>query len=354
MNLEDLLAADDVRVRHHHLAVETAGTQQRGIEHVGPVGRRDQDHAFIGLEAVHLDQQLVERLLALVIAAAETGAAMTADRVDFVDEDDAGRVLLGLLEHVADAASADADEHFDEVGTRNGEERHVGFARDRARDQRLAGAGRADQQHAARNPSAEALEFAGIAQELDDLLQVLLGLVDARDVLERDAAMRLGQHLGARLAKAHRLAGAALHLPRQEDPHADQRDERQPGDQQRDEPRHVVAGRLRGDRDLAVIEALDQRRIVRRIGLEAGAVGEGAVDLRPLDHDVANVVLVDLAQQLRERNVLRGRALTRILEKREQCQQQQDNDDPEGEIAQIGVHRSSFVVARIAALCPWQ
>ena len=338
MNFQDLLAADDVRVRHHHLAVEAAGTQQRGIEHVGTVGRRDQDHAFIGLEAVHLDQQLVEGLFALVIAAAETGAAMTADRVDFVDEDDAGRVLLGLLEHVADAAGADADEHFDEVRTRDGEERHVGFARDRTRDQGLAGAGRADQQHAARNPSAEALEFSGIAQEFDDLLQVLLGLVDTRDVLEGDAAMGLRQHLGARLAKAHRLAGAALHLARQEDPHADQRDEGQPGDQQRDEPRHVVAGRLRGDRDLAVIEALHQRRIVRRIGLERGAVGEGAVDIRPLDHDVANAVLVDLAQQLRKRDVLRGRALTRILEKREQCQQQQDNDDPEGEVAQIGVH----------------
>ena len=57
--------------------------------------------------------------------------------------------------------------------------------------------------------------------------------------------------------------------------------------------------------------------------------------------------------QLRERDILRGRPLTRILEEREQCQQQQDNNDPEGEIAQIGVHRTSFVAARIAALCLW-
>ena len=104
VHLQDLLAADHVRVRHHDLAVEAAGAQQRRIEHVGPVGGGDQDDAFVGLEAVHLDQQLVERLLALVIAAAEAGAAMAADRVDFVDEDDAGRVLLGLLEHVAHAA----------------------------------------------------------------------------------------------------------------------------------------------------------------------------------------------------------------------------------------------------------
>ena len=102
---------------HHDLAVEAARTQQRRVEHVGTVGRGDDDHALAALETVHLDQQLVERLLALVVTAAQAGAAMAADRVDFVDEDDAGRVLLGLLEHVAHAAGADADEHLDEVGT---------------------------------------------------------------------------------------------------------------------------------------------------------------------------------------------------------------------------------------------
>ncbi len=193
VNLQDIFAADNVGVRNDNLAVETAGSQQRRIEHVGPVGGSDQNDAFIGFEAVHLDQQLVERLLALVIAAAEAGAAMAADRVDFVDEDDARRVLLGLLEHVAHAARADADEHLDEVGSGNGEERHIGFAGDRARDQRLAGTGRADQQYAARNASAQALEFTGVAQKFDDLLQILLGLIDARDVFKRDAAMRFGQ-----------------------------------------------------------------------------------------------------------------------------------------------------------------
>ena len=318
MHLQDLLAADHVRIRHDHLAVEAARTQQRGIEHVGTVGGGDQDDAFIGLEAVHLDQQLVQRLLALVIAAAEAGAAMTADRVDFVDEDDAGRVLLGLLEHVAHAAGADADEHFDEVGTGNGEERHIGFTGHGTRDQRLAGAGRPDQQHAARNTSAEPLEFRGVAQEFDDLLQILLGFVDARDVFKRHAAMRLGQKLGARLAEAHRLAGAALHLAAEENPHADQRDERQPRHQERHEPRHLLLRRARGDGDTLAIEALHQRRIVRGIGVERTAVGEIAVNLRALDQHVAHLALIDLGQQLRERDILRGLALAGILEKREQ------------------------------------
>src|SRR5262249_7513679 len=79
-------------------------------------------------------------------------------------------------------------------------------------------------------------------------------------------------------------------------------------------------------------------RIAGRVGLEGRAVGEGAVDVRPLDHDVSNAILINLAEQLGERDVLRGRALTGVLEEREQRQQQQDNDDPEGEVAQIGVH----------------
>src|SRR5690606_32970676 len=99
--------------------------------------------ALVAFEAVHLDQQLVQRLLALVVTAAEARAAMTADRVDFVDEDDTRRVLLRLVEHVADARGADADEHLYEIGARNREKRHLRLTRDRTREQRLAGAGRA-------------------------------------------------------------------------------------------------------------------------------------------------------------------------------------------------------------------
>ena len=116
------------------------GPQQRRVEDVGPVGGGDQDDVVLHLEAVHLDQELVQGLLALVVAAAHAGAAVAADGVDLVHEDDAGGVLLRLLEQVADAAGADADEHLDEVRAGDREERHPGLARDRPREQRLAGA----------------------------------------------------------------------------------------------------------------------------------------------------------------------------------------------------------------------
>ena len=55
-------------------------------------------------------------LLARAVAG-EAGAAMTADGVDLVHEDDARRGLFRLLEEVAHTRGADADEHLDEVGT---------------------------------------------------------------------------------------------------------------------------------------------------------------------------------------------------------------------------------------------
>ena len=52
-----------------NLAVEAAGAQQRGIEDLRPVGGGQQDDAGRGIETVELDQELVERLLLLVVAA---------------------------------------------------------------------------------------------------------------------------------------------------------------------------------------------------------------------------------------------------------------------------------------------
>src|SRR6478735_85176 len=105
--------------------------EERRVEDVGPVGRGDDDDVGVGVEAVHLDEDLVERLLALVVTATEARAALATDGVDLVDEDDARRVALGLVEQVADAAGADADEHLDELRAGDAEERHAGFTRDR-------------------------------------------------------------------------------------------------------------------------------------------------------------------------------------------------------------------------------
>src|SRR4029079_17064989 len=86
----------------------------------------------------------------------EVARARPADRVELVDEDDRRGRLLGLLEEVADTRRPDADDRLHELRRGGREERRLGLAGDGAREERLAGARRAVEQHAARDARAEA------------------------------------------------------------------------------------------------------------------------------------------------------------------------------------------------------
>ena len=214
---QDRLTARQVRLGHHDLPVETAGPQQRRVEDVGPVGGRDDDDAALGVEAVQLDQHLVQRLLALVVTAAQAGAAVPPHGVDLVDEHDRRGVRLGLLEQVADPGRADTDEHLNEVRAGNRVERNACLTGHRPGEQGLAGARRAVEQHALGDLGPDGLELRRSLQEILDLLQFLDGLVHAGHVGERRLRGVLGDQLGLGLAEVHHPGAAALHLGQHEE-----------------------------------------------------------------------------------------------------------------------------------------
>ena len=260
------------------------GPKERGVEDVGAVGGGDDDDVRAGIEAVHLDEDLVEGLLALVVAAAEAGAALAADGVDFVDEDDAGGVLLGLVEEVADAAGADADEHLDEFGTGDAEERHAGFAGDGAREQRLTGAGRADQQHALGDARAERGELLRVLEELDDFGELFLGFIDAGHVGEGDGDLAAGEQAGAALAEAHGLRVRALRLPhdeQQEETEEEEREEVQEQAQPRAEAGRVLVFEVDGGGCRRRSGAAEGDALIGEERLEVGVRADlGALDFR--------------------------------------------------------------------------
>ena len=297
--LEDRFTAVDVGIADDDLTVESAGTQQRRVEYVGTVGRRDQDNAFVHAEAVHLDQQLVQGLLALVVAAAETCAALSADSVDLVDKDNTGSVLFRLVKEVAHSRRADADEHLDEVGTGDREERYAGFTCDGTRQQRLTGTGRSDEQYALGDPRAEFIELLGILEEFDDLRQFLLLLVSACHVVKGGLALFVVGVLDLRLAERHLLADAsAAHALHQEYPCADEdRDHEDRRDQLDQEGIVACADKVVGDRlgrrcffiDL-IQEQVDIRKLSLddRLGLCRGvAVGDISQQVQRLRRVVA-------------------------------------------------------------------
>ena len=342
VNPENLLAAIDVGPRDHHHAVEAAGPKQRRVEDVGTVGRGDDDDAFVGLEAVHLDQQLVQRLLAFVIAVAQAGAAMAADRVDFVDEDDARRALLRLVEHVAHTRCADADEHLDEVGAGDGEERHARFAGDGAGEQRLAGAGRADQQGALGDLAAEPGELARVLEIFDDFLELFAGLVDPGDVGEGHPALLFGQHSRPALAEAHRPgAGVLLHLPHDEEADSDDQQQRQ----RIVEHQKPDAGTFLGldlDVDALLDHPVGDVRPGGRDSAEGGTVGEPAADrgvaigCRRHCHR-ADIAFVDLADEIGISDRLAGRGARSAADHLHEQHQSEQDSDPDQKALDPGV-----------------
>src|SRR6266849_7412092 len=227
MDFENRLAAVDIRRGQDNLAVEAPRPQQGRVQDVGSVGGGDDDHVRVRVEAVHLDQDLVQGLLALIVRAAQACATLTADGVDLVDEHDARRVALGLIEQVAHATGADADEHLDKLRAGNAEERYASFTGHGAAEERLARPWRADEQHAFGDQCAEGGELLGVLEKFDDFLELLFGFFDTGHILEGDGRLVAHEHARAAFAEAEGLVIGALGLAHHEQQDGAEEDQRQ-------------------------------------------------------------------------------------------------------------------------------
>ena len=202
MHAQDLLAAGEIRVGHGDLSVETARAQQRWIQDVWTVGGCHENHALAVTESIHLHQQLVQGLLALVVTAAHAGATLATDCVDLIHEDDAGRVFLGLLEQVAHAGGTHAHEHLHEVRAGDGVERHASLTSYGAGQQSLTGTGRTVEQHTAGDLRAQFFISLRVGEEIADLVQLFHCLIGTGHVIKRGVRVVLVQLLVAGLAHA--------------------------------------------------------------------------------------------------------------------------------------------------------
>jgi len=109
---------------------------------------------------------------------------VTPDGVDLVDKKNAGRVLLALIEEVANPRRAHSDKHLDKVGAAHREERHRSLACNCFSEKGFPRSRWAQQQGALGNPAPELLELLGIAQEFDDLLELFFGFLHSSYILE--------------------------------------------------------------------------------------------------------------------------------------------------------------------------
>ena len=260
MNSQDHLPALQIGPVHDHLAVEAAGPQQSGIEDLRPIGGGHDDDALARVEAVELGQELIEGLLALVVSA-EAGRDPTrlAKRIQLVDEHDAGRLGLRLLEEVAHAGGADADEHLDEIGSAQAEERHLRLAGHRLGQERLARSRRAREENPLRDLAAQPLVALRVLEKIHDLDQLGPRLVDTGDVVERHAGGVFDVDLGSAPADGHQTALRTPHSSNQEAPEAEEDDARHDPRRQQRQPGVL---RRAGEPDIRRLELVDELGVI--------------------------------------------------------------------------------------------
>ena len=298
MHFQNLFATADIRQTDHNLTVKAAWTQQRRVKNVRTVGCRDNDDTFVTLEAVHLNQHLVQRLLTFIVTTAQASATLTAHGVDFIDKDDARSRFLGLFKHVAHAGCTHTDEHFNEVRTGNRKERHLCFTRDGFCQQGFTGARRADHQDAFRDFTAQLLETARLAQVFNQFTNFFFRFVTTGDVGESGFDLVFRQHTRLALTERHgAFATAALHLAHKEDPDANKKQHREPGDEDRSQQARLF-WRLTYHLDVFSQKVIKQLRIVHRdVGRVTVTIFLGNVYLTSVDTRFANLVLIDLLQE---------------------------------------------------------
>jgi len=78
MHPQNTFTATHIGPVNDNLPIKSPRPQQCGIQNVRPVSGGQQNNAFIELKTIHFHQQLVQGLLALVVASAQTGAPVPA------------------------------------------------------------------------------------------------------------------------------------------------------------------------------------------------------------------------------------------------------------------------------------
>ncbi len=181
---------------------------------------------------------MVQGLFAFVLTAADSGAALTTDGVDFVDEEDRGSVFARLREKIAHATRANADEHLNEFRAVDREEGNARFPGDRARQKRFTRAWRAKEQRSARHARAHSFVFFRILQEIDDFDELRFHLIHTRDVGEGRALSTLRIVLLRKTARLSEVEGVARASNRAENK---EEEENRHADRNGGEPPGIVA-----------------------------------------------------------------------------------------------------------------
>lgn len=192
-----------VRVGELDLAIDTARSEEGGVEDIYTVRGHDDLDLLRRFETIELVEQLQHGTLDLGIS--RSAATGLADGVDLVHEDDRGGSLTGHDKQLTDHAGSLADVFLHKLSAGHTDEGTVGVMSDGTSEEGLTGTGRTVQEDTLGLSDAETVEQLGMLDgKLDNLLDlhhlllettdhVVGGIGHGLDLHETDEGIDLGR-----------------------------------------------------------------------------------------------------------------------------------------------------------------
>ena len=113
------------------MTVKPTRAKERRVQYVRPVCRSNDNDPFIGAETVHFDQQLIESLFTFVVSSSQTGSTASSNSINFIDENNAGRIFLSLFKEISNPTCSYPDKHFYKIRPADAEKRNFRLSGDR-------------------------------------------------------------------------------------------------------------------------------------------------------------------------------------------------------------------------------
>ena len=210
MHLQNTPPTTPIRTINHNLTIKPTRPQQRRIQNIRTIRSRNQNNIILQLKPIHLHQQLIQRLLTLIMPPTQTSPTMPPNRINLIHKHNTRRRLLRLLKQIPNTRRTHTHKHLHKIRTRNRKKRNPSLTSHSPRQQRLPRPRRPIQQHTLRNPSPQRLKLLRILQKLLNLMQLLNRLIRPSHIPKRHLR-RIRRHpLRTRLPKTHHLRTTTL------------------------------------------------------------------------------------------------------------------------------------------------
>ena len=269
------------------------------------------------------------------MSAAKPRSPVASHRINFINKDDTGCVLLPLHKEIPDPGGPHTDKHFHKIRPTDTEKGDIRFPRDGLGKERFPRSGRPHQENPLRDAAPEAGKFLRILEEFDDLLKLFLGLFDPRHILKGYLLFRLREDFRAALSEREGLSPPHLHLPHEKDPHGDQQQHGKPGYEDR-LPQGRLLRRLGGDLHSLPLKKFNKIRIVGGIGRKGRAIRRGPLNLIPLDYHGCHIPRTDPIEEIAEDNLFLRRL--RLVKDVEHKNHKKTYQQPKGQVSVKWVH----------------